>query len=134
MKNITIPTITFVIGVALGVTGMIFAIQKGPDQVIANLSSSYTRESAVFGTLLYQKRYDVLTRLIELDLLNSLNFQKGLKIPAPNYLDAQRSVRAYFDATGRPVPPSIEEHIRNIPKESGAGMLRFTDEIAQRTK
>jgi hypothetical protein len=134
MKNIIVPIVTFIIGLALGIAGMIVAVQKGPNQVIANLASNYTSEGAIYGTLLAEKRYDDIQRLIENGFLTSLNFQKGLGLPKENYTITQKYIRGYFDATGRPVPALIEEHIQDIPKGSGTDMHRFADGIAQTIK
>jgi|HigsolmetaAR202D_1030399.scaffolds.fasta_scaffold11419_7 hypothetical protein len=134
MKSIIIPIITFIIGVALGISGMIFTVQKGPNQVIANIAQGYTSEGAIYGTLLFEKRYDDLQKLIENGFLTSLNFQKGLDLPKESYISSQKFVRGYFDATGRPIPASIEEHIQDIPKGSGTDMHRFADGMAQTIK
>ena len=135
MKRILIPTITFVLGVALGIAVMVFIVQRGPNQVISNLVEAYTRQNAIYGTLLYEKRNDDLQRIIEDQFLTSLNLQKGLNLSEEGYRESQKTIRAYFDLTGRPIPAAINQHIQLIPKGTGGNLQRLSDFAAdQKTK
>jgi len=127
MKRILIPAITFALGTALGVAVMLFMMQRGPNQVITYLVESYTTQEAIFGTLLYERRYDDLQKVIEDGMLNSLNLQKGLNLSAEGYLSSQKIIRAYFDLTGRPISPEINQHIQKIPKGRKNNLQSLTD-------
>lgn len=135
MKRILIPTITFVLGAALGVAVMFFVVQRGPNQVIANILQQYTSQQAVCGALLHEKRYDDLQLLMEDGFAISLNLQKYLNFSPDGYHESQKSVRAYFDLTGRPIPSAINQNIETIPKGTGINLLRVADfELAHRAK
>ncbi|MGA3172227.1 MAG: hypothetical protein ABSE62_14575 [Chthoniobacteraceae bacterium] len=99
IKPVIVPAITLLIGIAIGVGGMAFAVAKGPNQ----------------------------ERLIETGLLTSLNFQKGLNLSAEDYHASQEFVRGYFDFTDRPIPAPIAQYIQAIPQGSGHDMRRFAD-------
>jgi len=127
IKPLIIPGIALLVGVAIGIGVMVAAMVKGPNQVITMMAQGDTEEQAIYGTLLNEKRYGDLQRLIESGLLTSLNFQKGMNLSANDYRASQQFVRGYFDCTGRPIPAAIAQQIQAIPKGSGTGMRRLAD-------
>lgn len=133
MKKILIPIATLIIGIALGIAGMTYVIQRGPNQIMANMSVGYIISQAIYGELLYEKRYDDLQRLIEKSFLGPLDFQKEMNFSPKGYISSLKIVRSYYQSTGHPVPQSIQDHINNIPKGqvSGPDLKVFADRCSK---
>ena len=118
MKTTLIAFSALIIGTILGTTVMLLKQKHDFEREVGTLALGVVTDEAIYGTLLFEKRYDDLQRMIENGMLVSLNYQKNL-MPSNEYSRSQKLVRGYFDLTGRQVSDMISKHIQAVPSGSG---------------
>lgn len=116
MKKKLFPLITFLLGLIVGVACMILLVQRGPNQVIANLGYAFIRQNVTYAYMLAEKRYAELQQTIEEQLLVSLDQQRALKLSDEIYAASCKTVQQYFTETNRRIPDLIQAHLnQNLP-------------------
>ena len=128
MKKLVIPIITFAMGLAVGITAMLYVVRSGPNQVVETLIfQGGIEENVIYGTLLHDKKYQELQAMMEQGMDNSLSYIVKAEMLRKSKEPATKLVRGYYDATGRSIPISTEQLIKNIPAGKGSNTRRLAE-------
>jgi hypothetical protein len=103
----------FLVGLGIGIGLMFWVIWVGPDQVIARENHGVVTMNVVYATLLHDKKYAELNRLLETDMAASLDSSERLGLGGGQQSSA-RLVRGYYDVTGAPVPSEISGYLSGV--------------------
>jgi hypothetical protein len=113
MKTSLFSVSFFIAGLAVGIGIMFWVIWNGPDQVIAQQTHSMVTMNVVYATLLHDKKYPELGRLLETNMDYSFVSAEELPLHYKSQSSAQL-VRGYYDISGAPVPSEISGYLSGV--------------------
>jgi hypothetical protein len=123
MKKFLFAASFFFAGLSIGIGLMFWVIWEGPDQVIAQEDHSIVTMNVVYATLLHDQKYTELNRLLETDMVASLNTSERMDMGDEPQSSAQL-VRGHYNVTGAPIPSEISGYVSSV---KGSDVRRLAD-------